>query len=414
MHILFLTHYYPPEVSAPAARVSENAKAWAALGHKVTIVTSAPNHPKGRIHAGYKNKWITRQTEDGVTIIRIWTIIAANRGFFRRVLKFVSFPLSVLLHLRSIPTADVVVSTSPPFFAGLAGWLLKRSSRPWVFEIRDLYPESIVAVGAMSRGPAISFLEWLEKWAYNAADGIVSLTDSFVPHILQLRGRGLVGVIKNGVDLQFFNNEDAEDAGRALRRELGLEGKFVAAYVGTHGAAHGLGTVLEAAELLRDNPEIVFLMVGDGSERERLIAERAARGLENVLIIGERPKSDMPAIWNITDASLVLLRRRDAFKLVLPSKMFEAMAMRRPMILGVEGEARALLEEAEAGIPIIPEDSTGLAASVQRLAQNREDSAAMAESGRRFVEANFNRARLAERYVRFLETVVAEKRRRQR
>lgn len=405
MHILFLSHYFPPEVNAPASRTYESAKVWVREGHRVTVVTAAPAHPRGVVYPGYRNRWKTRETVDGIELIRIWTFIAANKGFGRRILGFLSFPLSILLHRFSLPRADVVVSSSPQFFAGLSGRLLRRRDMPWVFEVRDLYPESVVAVGAMKKGRTIRFLEWVEKRAYRSANAIVSVTDSFVAHI---RARGAtcpIAVIKNGVDLDFYEAEGSQAAGDAFRREFGLEGKFIAAYVGTHGMAMGLTTILDAAELTRDDPGIVYLLVGDGAERATLVAERDRRGLANVLIIGQRPKSDMPAIWNATDASLVLLRRKDAFKAVLPSKMFEAMAMRRPIILGVEGEARALLDAAGAGIGIVPEDAADLAAAARRLAADRAAGAAMGYSGRAYVEANFDRTRLAIRYLDFLKEV---------
>lgn len=408
MHILFLSHYYPPEVNAPASRTSEMAKIWVKLGHKVTIVTAAPSHPRGIVYPGYRNRWFSRETVDGVELLRIWTFLAANEGFGRRILNFLSYPLSVLLHLRGMPRADVVISSSPQFFAGLAGGLLKRRWRPWVFEVRDLYPDTILAVGAMKRSFAIRMLEGIERAAYRSADAIVSVTDSFVPHIRERGATCPIEVVKNGVDLAFYENEGAQAAGAAFRAELGLEGKFVAAYVGTHGMSQGLATILDAAELTRDEPEIVYLLVGDGAERAALVAERERRGLANVLIIGQRPKGDMPAIWNATDASLVLLRRSDTFKTVLPSKMFEAMAMRRPIILGVEGEARALLDAAGAGIGIVPEDAEGLAASVRRLAADRAAGAAMGDSGRRYVEAHFDRSNLAVRYLDFLRRVAGK------
>jgi len=405
MHVLVLTHYYPPEVNAPASRISEMARAWTDAGIRVSVVTCAPNHPRGVLYPGYRNRWFQRERQGGVEVIRIWTFLAANQGFARRLINYLSYPFALLLNLPRLPKADIVLSTSPQFFCGLSGLLLRRRRRPWVLEIRDLWPESIIAVGAMKRGLAIRLLEGLERMAYRSADAIVSVTESFVPYILARRGRGPVAVIKNGVDLAFFDSEDWD--GAAFRSETGLTGKFVAAYVGTHGMAHGLDTVLAAAELLRDDARIAFLLVGDGSERERLQAEAARRGLANLHIIGQRPKADMPAIWAATDASLILLRRLDTFKSVLPSKMFEAMAMRRPIVLGVEGEARALLDAAGAGIAIVPEDAGQLAAAVRRLADNEAEAAAMGEAGRRHVSEHFDRARLAEHYAAFLEEVAA-------
>ncbi|MGQ0590666.1 MAG: glycosyltransferase family 4 protein, partial [Sphingosinicella sp.] len=255
----------------------------------------------------------------------------------------------------------------------------------------------------------IRLLELLERIAYRRADALVSVTESFVPHILARRhGKGPVAVIKNGVDLTRFDSDKntAEDGPR-LRRRLGVDDKFVAAYVGTHGMAHGLDTILDAAERLKGDEHIVFLMFGDGSERARIANEVARRSLNNVRVLGQYPKATMPAIWRITDVSLVLLRRLDTFKSVLPSKMFEAMAMRRPIILGVEGEARTLLDAAGAGIGIVPEDSEALAEAVKRLAAAPEEARAMGESGRLHVIEHFDRRQLAQRYLAFLEQVIS-------
>ncbi len=406
MKILILTHYYPPEVNAPASRLSEHARVWAEAGHEVTVVTCVPNHPTGRAYPGYRNQLWQTEERDGVRVIRLWTWLAANEGFLPRISNYVSYLLSVLLWMWRLPKADVVLSTSPQFFCGLAGWLLKRKRRPWVLEIRDLWPESIVTVGAMKRGAAIKLLEAIERFAYRKADLVVSVTDGFVPHIRERRGEGPIAVIKNGVDLTTFTTPDAA-AEAEFRAAHGLTGKFVAAYVGTHGMAHRLDTVLEAADVLRDRSDIAFLLVGDGAERERLVAEVAARGLSNVVMLGQQPKSAMPGIWAASDAALVLLRRVDTFKTVIPSKMLEAMAMACPMILGVEGEAKALMEAGGAGVAITPESAAELAAAVTRLADDPAFAAQLGESGRSFVAREFDRRVLAERLLTEMQALVA-------
>ena len=406
MRILFFSHYYAPEVNAPASRTSEHCRVWVKMGHDVTVVTCAPNHPGGNIYPGYKNRFYAAETVDGVKIIRLWTFIAANEGFARRILNYASYFAAVILALPLLPKTDVIVTTSPQFFCGLVGYgvrLFKR--RPWVLEIRDLWPESIVTVGAMRKGLAIRFLEGLERFAYRQADAIVSVTHSFVPHIAALCGdSGKIDIIRNGTDLQVFQRSTD---GPRIKRELGLEGRFVAAYVGTHGMAHGLGTVLDAAALLRHDARIAFLMVGDGAERARLVAEKQARQLDNLLILGQRPKADMPGIWAATDASLIVLKRDDMFKKVLPSKMTEAMAMQCPIVLGVEGEAAELLAEAQAGIAITPESAEELAAAVTRLADDPALAARLGANGRQHVLAHFDRSTLAARYIGILETAVA-------
>ena len=406
MKILVLTHYYPPEVNAPASRLSEHARVWVEAGHEVTVVTCVPNHPTGRAYPGYRNRLWQEEERDGVRVIRLWTWLAANEGFLPRIANYVSYLLSVLLWMWRLPKADVVLSTSPQFFCGLAGWLLKRKRRPWVLEIRDLWPESIVTVGAMRRGAAIRFIEKIEAFAYRRADLVVSVTDGFVPHIRARRGAGPIAVIKNGVDLTTFTTPDAA-AETEFRTAHGLTGKFVAAYVGTHGMAHRLDTVLDAAELLRDRADIAFLLVGEGAERARLVAEVAARGLTNVAMLGQQPKAAMPGIWAASDAALVLLRRVDTFKTVIPSKMFEAMAMACPMILGVEGEAQALMEAGGAGIAITPESAAELAAAVTRLADDPSLATRFGESGRSFVTREFDRRVLAERLLGEMQALVA-------
>jgi glycosyltransferase involved in cell wall biosynthesis len=406
MRIVFFSHYYPPEVNAPASRTAEHARLWARAGHDVVVVTCAPNHPAGQIYPGHANSLYRSETIDGVHVVRIWTFIAANEGFLFRTINYLSYAVSATLAMIWLKRPDVVVSTSPQFFCGLVGLLAKTIKRtPWVLEIRDLWPESIVTVGAMRKGFLVRGLERLEALAYRKADRIVSVTESFVPHIVAHGGTpAKVSVIKNGADLDFYVSSDD---GREAKKRLGLLDRFVAAYVGTHGMAHGLDTILDAAELLIDAREIVFLLVGDGAERRRLERCKAARGLDNVVMLGQQPKAAMPGVWAATDASLILLRRDDLFKTVLPSKMFEAMAMRRPIVLGVEGEARALLEEARAGIAITPQSGEELAGAVKRLAADRELGARLGASGRAHVCEHYDRAKLATRYLDLLENAAS-------
>ncbi len=405
MRILFLSHYFPPEVNAPASRTFEHCKLWAAAGHDVTVVTCVPNHPHGKTYPGYSNRLWQEEEKAGIRVIRLWTVLAANEGFFRRTLNYLSYLFSVSVAAPALPPADIVISTSPQFFCGLSGLVVRWMKRAsWVLEIRDLWPESIVTVGAMRESAATRLLQRLEAFAYRRADRIVSVTDSFVPHIAARGGARKITVIKNGVDLERFNPAAAASG---FAEAHGLQGKFVAAYVGTHGMAHGLNTILEAARLTAHDPRIRFVLVGDGAEREALLRAKAEMGLDNVLLVGQQPKEAMPAVWAATGASLILLRKNDLFKKVIPSKMFEAMAMRRPIVLGVEGEAKELLEEAGAGLAVTPESAEELAAAVQRLAGDPELAARLGERGRAHVEACFDRRALAARYLALLEETAA-------
>ncbi len=403
MRILFLTHYFPPEVNAPASRTFEHCREWVRNGHEVHVITCVPNHPAGRIYPGYRNRLLRHEVHEGIHVHRVLTVPAPNAGFIGRSANYFFYLVMATLAAPFLPKVDVVVSTSPQFFCGLAGYVVSRLKRVrWVLEIRDLWPESIVTVGAMRESRATRALGWLESFAYRKADAIVSVTESFVAHIEARGGSGKVTVITNGVDLQFYTPADDDPA---LAAEFGVTGRFVAAYVGTHGMAHGLDTVLRAAERLRDDPRVAFLLAGDGSQREQLVRQRDAMRLGNVFIVGQQPKERMPGIWALTDVSLVLLRKRQTFESVIPSKIFEAMGMARPIILGVRGESQRIVEAAAAGLCIEPENDEELAEAVRKLATEPARARALGASGRRYAEENYDRRRLAARFEQLLARV---------
>ena len=405
MRILFLSHYFPPEVNAPASRTYEHCKQWVQDGHEVTVVTCTPNHPRGIVYEGYRNKLFQREVKDGIQVVRVWTYVTANEGFLKRTLNYLSYMLAAVCVAPFLSNFDVVLSTSPQFFNGLAGYPVSRFKRaPWILEIRDLWPESIVAVGAITNRPVIRFLEGLELFAYRKADHLVALTDAFKAHIL---AKGIsskqVTVIKNGADFSLYKKPPHGHTN--LLRELGLEGKFVASYFGTHGMAHHLETVLEAALELKEWKDIVFLLIGDGAERNRLVTMRDEKKLSNVLMLEQQPKENMPELWSLSSVSLVLLKKSALFKTVLPSKIFESMAMERPVILGVEGESAELVLSAGGGICIEPESSKDLAIQVLKLYRNPTLRQELGSSGRRYVLEHFDRQVLARRYADVMQLV---------
>lgn len=404
MHILFLSHYFPPEVNAPASRTSEHCRQWVKDGHRVTVVTCAPNHPRGTVYPGYRNAIVAREEQDGITVIRVWTYVTANEGFLKRTLNYVSYMISAILVSPWLPKVDVVISTSPQFFNGLAGYVVSRiKGTPWVLEIRDLWPESILAVGAITNRTIIRLLEWLELFAYRQADQIVPVTDAFQRYI---QDKGIpaekITVIKNGADLSLYQPVNGNNP---LTTSLRLENKFVAAYFGTHGMAHHLDTILDAAQHLRDHPDIVLLLAGDGAERQRLLARKEALGLTNVLMLEQQPKDHMPWLWALSSVSLVLLKNSDLFKTVIPSKIFESMAMEKPIILGVEGESAEILQVAQAGYCIEPENAEELATRVLELYKDRERCKLFGENGRKHVLEQYDRATLAKRFEDVLTSV---------
>ena len=403
MHILAFSHYFPPEVNAPANRLFEHARTWIKLGHTVTVITCAPNHPTGKLYPGYKNRFIQEENLEGVRVIRVWTWLAANKGFGNRIINYISFMFSSALALKKISQVDVVISSTPQFFCGLVGFYARwKISVPWVLEVRDLWPESIISVGAMKYGISIKALEILESWAYRKADKVVTVSEGFVNHIVKRRGIDDLIVIKNGVDLDKFKR-----TGNQLNRfsNLDLEGKTVVSYIGTHGLAQGLDTILEAAQILKDEKDIIFLMAGDGADWERLKKKSEDLQLQNLHLIGQIERNKIETIWLATSISVVLLRKNDSFKAAIPSKIFEAMAMECPIVLGVEGEAAALLTKANGGTTIAPENAAELANSIIRYAKNSKLAKMHGKNGRQFVENNFDRNVLAVKYLEVLENL---------
>jgi len=410
VNIVYVSQYYPPEMGAPAARVSAFARRWAAMGHDVTVVTTFPNHPTGVIPPAYRGRLRMMEDDHGVRVVRTFLYAAANKGIVKRGLCYASFALSSILQGYG-PTGrpDVVIATSPQFLVTLSGWTLSRlKGVPLVTEIRDLWPDSIVAVGAF---PATSLLvrglSVLERFVYRQSDLVISVTRSFVP-LLKERGARRVTFISNGADPAVF----AHAVDRAsVRARYGWGDRFVSSFVGTLGMAHGLDTVLDAAEILRDRKDVAFWLVGEGARRAELESEARRRRLDNVRFEGQVPREAIPEVLAASDAAMVLLRPDPLFETVLPSKMFEAMAAACPVILGVRGESRDLLDESGGGIGIEPGNGAALAQAVCELAADPAQRARRGERGRAYVTARLSHDALARDYVLALQDLVASSRR---
>lgn len=372
MHILFLTDNFPPEVNAPASRTFEHAREWVRLGAKVTIITCAPNFPKGEVFAGYRNRLRTSEEMDGITVIRVWTYITANEGFYKRTLDYVSFMVSAVIAAFSVRKIDIIIGTSPQFFTAMGAFIVSLfRRRPWIFELRDIWPASIKAVGAIKDGPVLSTLERIEMFLYRRARLIVAVTHAFRDE-LAARGidPGKIDVITNGADLSRFTpaSKPAD-----LAADLDLEGCFVAGYVGTHGLAHGLETLVEAATLLQADPaaaHIRILLLGDGARKAALRAMASERGLTNLIFVDSVPKAEVPRYWALLDVSIIHLKRDPLFTTVIPSKLFECMAMGLPVLHGVEGESAAIVRDEGVGEAFTPEDAAMLAGRLVALAQD--------------------------------------------
>lgn len=409
LKILFLSHYFPPEVNAPATRAFEHCKEWVASGHDVTVVTCAPNHPFGVVYDGYKNDYVKEEVE-GIKVIRLKTYVTANKGFLKRTLAYISYMIAVILASKSFGKHDVVISTSPQFFNGLAGYFVSRlKDIPWLFEVRDLWPDSILAVGAIKNKLIIRSLYKLELFCYRRANKIVVVTDSFKKYVLE---KGIpeskIAVIKNGVDLKLFDSQKIESSHELERDFQSMRGKFIVSYVGTHGMAHALSSVLRAAKKLKAEKHIHFLLVGDGAEKSNLLKMKDEFDLGNVTMLDQKPKSLMPYIWHKTDLSLVHLKKDDLFKTVIPSKIFESLAMGKPILLGVEGESAEMINQSGAGITTEPENHDELAKNILTLSNNPDLMELMAKKGRLYVEGHFDRQNLAKIYEAHLLSLVSD------
>jgi len=398
MKILFITDNFYPETNAPASRTYEHARVWVEAGHTVTVLTTAPNFPEGKLFAGYHNRWWQRETVSGIDVVRVKTYITANEGFIKRTLDYVSFMLAAIVASPLLPRCDVVIGTSPQFFAALGARIIAMlRRRPFVFELRDLWPQSIVAVGALRSRFAIRMLEALEMYLYRSASAVISVTHSFKRELAE---RGIdahkIEVVQNGVDLAHFRPGPCD---AQLVDELGLTGRFVVGYLGTHGMAHGLDKVLEAAALLRHRDDIAFIMVGAGAEKRALEQRAQELALTNLSFVGRQPKERMPALLGLCDLCLVPLRDLALFRSVLPSKIFEAMAMRTPILAALpRGEATELLETLGTGEIVAPEDPTALAAAIVRLAADPDRLDRFRANAAR-VAADFDRRRLAHKMI---------------
>ncbi len=406
MHILFLSDNFPPEVNAPASRTHEHARQWVAAGEQVTVITCAPNFPTGKVFGGYRNRLWQQETMDGIRVIRVWSYITANEGFVKRILDYTSYMLMAFIASLFVRRVDIVVGTSPQFFTAVAAWAVGAvKRRPFVFELRDIWPESIKAVGAMKESAVLRWLERLELFLYRRSAAIVSVTHSFRDTLMR---RGIDGnkieVITNGVDVGRFSPR-AKDA--ALMRNLGWEGCFVAGYIGTHGMAHALETLLEAMKVLQsrsDGAGVRMLFLGDGARKAELRAQAQRDGLTNVAFIDTVPKDEVARYWSLLDVSVIHLRQTELFTTVIPSKLFECMGMGIPVLHGVAGESARIVENEQVGIVFEPENVDQL---VQQLLRLQADVDLRARLGRAGLQAagRYDRGSLALRMLQILRRV---------
>jgi glycosyltransferase involved in cell wall biosynthesis len=405
MHILFLTDNFPPEVNAPASRTFEHCREWVKAGHQVTVITGAPNFPKGKVFDGYQNRLWQQETMAGIRVIRVWTYITANEGFAKRTLDYLSYMVAGFLAGLFVRRVNVVVGTSPQFFtvcAACATGLFKRV--PWVFELRDIWPESIRVVGAMKQSKVLDLLEKVELFLYRQASAIVSVTHAFRTSLMR---RGVNGdkihVVTNGVDISRFSPRD-KDA--ELLRRHDLQGKFVAGYIGTHGLAHALDTLLDAAKALKTAPDgdrFRIILLGDGANKAALRERAQTEGLDNIIFVDSVSKDQVVRYWSLLDASIIHLKKDELFTTVIPSKLFECMGMAIPVLHGVQGESAGIVEREDVGLLFEPENAEALINGLRCLADDPDLLARFKVNGP-LAAQHYDRSTLAAEMLQILKS----------
>jgi glycosyltransferase involved in cell wall biosynthesis len=402
MRILFVSDNFYPEVNAPATRTFEHCREWVSAGESVTVITTVPNFPAGKTFPGYRNRFFQKETVAGIEVWRVWSYVTANEGFLKRILDYSSFAVSAFIAGLFVK-ADVIVGTSPQFFSVIAAAALSFvKRRPWVFELRDLWPASIAAVGAIKNRRILGLLEKIELCLYRNAAVVVALTDAFKKDIM---ARGIDGdkikVVPNGSNLDLFFPRDKD---RELLKRLGLEGKFVIGYVGTHGMAHGLDFIVRSIGKVR-NKDVYFIFVGGGAEKENILKIAGELDVKNSSFIPNVSKEEVVKYMSILDVALVNLKKSEVFLTVLPSKIFEAAAMERPILLGVDGEARKLVEKYGAGIFFEPENEAAFLGAVETVSANKKILNDL-KKGCRNLAKDFDRKVLADKMLGLLKEVV--------
>jgi glycosyltransferase involved in cell wall biosynthesis len=406
MRVLYLSQYFAPEVGATQTRAHEMATGLIRAGHDVTMLTEVPNHPKGIIFPGYRRKLWVRENLEGIDVVRVWVKASPVKTMRTRLAFYLTYMLNATLAgLALRGPYDVIYATSPPLFVGGAALALSGLRRiPLIFEVRDLWPESAVALNELHN---LSFIRWatrLEEACYRRAKRIVVVTQGIRDRLIT-RGFGdKVLLIPNGANTDLFHYQS--EAGKAIRQQLDLDDDFLIIYAGIHGIAQGLETVLNAAHKLRDHAGLHFLFIGDGPRKAELHALKERLALPNVTMLAAQPRETIPAYLSAADVALVPLRRLDIFRGALPSKIFDAWACECPIILSMQGEAQQVLQQANAGVYVEPESPSALAQVVQEMINHSKLLRRYGRNGRRFVEEHYSRQAQAQRLTRLLESLV--------
>ena len=404
MHILLIHQAFAALNEPGGTRHHELARRLVKRGHRVTIIASPVSYLTGARRSDQHAFIVRSDLEPGIRLLRCHTYHALHRSFVHRVFSFFSFMVSAFIAGLEVRDVDLVWGTSPPIFQGVTAWLLARLKRvPFLFEVRDLWPEFAIAVGVLTNPVIIRISLWLEGFLYRHADRVVINSPGFREHVQQ-RGARRIECVPNGSDPSMF---DPADRGEAFRKEHDLKDKFVVMYAGAHGLSNDLGVLLAAARLVQDRPEIRVVLLGDGKEKANLQAQAAEMGLSNVSFVASVPKELMTGAMAAADACVAILKPLEAYKTTYPNKVFDYMCSGRPIVLAIDGVIRQVVEAAGCGIFAQPGDPQSIAQAMRNLADDPQQSRLMGLKGPPYVQAHFNRQMLAGRLADIMEAMIA-------
>ena len=404
MKILILTQYYPPEVGAPQVRLQAMVRELVALGHQVEVVTAIPNHPLGRYFPGYKSRMYSLEISQGIKIHRTWIYPAIGAGV-KRIFNYLSFTGSSFWGMLKAEKPDFVWVESPPLFLGWTAMVYSCFRRvPFIFNIADLWPDSIIELGLMGNGFSAKLLYRAESIIYRRAKYVIAVTQGIRDRLINSKGLPARKILylPNGVDTEMFRPSSVD---MQLAADLGLAGKNIILYSGTLGFAQGLDSVLKAFEIIRDSHrQIILLMVGSGSERKKLQQLAKERSLDNVRFLDPVPPEIINQYLSISLAGLVSLKNLDLFDGARPSKMFPIMSCGKPVIFCGRGEGARLVHDSKGGVVVPPEDPEALAKVVVNLAGEADLSKQMGLNGRVYALKYLSWERIVGEWLNELES----------
>jgi len=404
MRILFLTQYYPPEIGAPQNRLHELAVRLKANGVDVEVLTALPNYPKMEVQEAYKNGKLREEIIDNIPVHRSWIYVSKSKGIISRLLNYFSFVWSSYWRGRKLDSFDYLLVESPPLFLGYSAMRLSRKlNAKLIFNVSDLWPESAEKLGIVTNQRLLSLAYNLEAKCYNKSTLITGQTQGIVDDIKRRFPNKKVYWLPNGVNVNFYNPERIEDADFRERNNF-KSTDLLLFYGGILGYAQGLEIILKAAKLIEDKPEVQFIIQGSGPEKDKLVNLKAELKVTNVHFFDPVSKSEMPSIVKAIDVALVPLKNLPLFQGAIPSKVFEALAMKKPLLLGVDGEARQhFIEKAQAGLFFLPENEEDLVRQIRQIVENPGELIEMGNNARSYVSTHFNRDKIALDFLKLLE-----------